>query len=72
MLGKLKEKISEIEKAAEHAVLTPETLLAHLDEARMLLDMAAKAAHAVVPGTPIDIALTAADSVADALCSAHD
>ena len=42
-------------------------LLARLDEARVLLDMAAKAAHVVAPDSPVDAVLTAADSVVDAL-----
>jgi hypothetical protein len=72
MIDKIKERIADIEKAIEGSMLNHNGLLARLDEAKVLLDMAAKAAHAVAPGSAVDIALTAADSVADALSAAHD
>ena len=72
MIDKIKERIAEIEKAIEGSMLNHNGLLARLDEARVLLDMADKAAHVVAPDSPVDAVLTAADSVVDALSPAQE
>lgn len=72
MLEKIKERIAEIEKAVENSVMNHNGLLARLDEAKVLLDMAAKAAHVVAPDSPVDAVLSAADSVVDALSPAQE
>lgn len=72
MIDKIKERIADIEKAIEGSMLNHNGLLARLDEAKVLLDMAAKAAHAVAPGSAVDAVLTTADSVVDALIPAQE
>ncbi len=70
MLEKIEARITEIEKAIETSVLNHNGLLSRLDEAKVLLDMASKAAHVVAPGSAVDSALGVADQAVDAITPA--
>ena len=72
MLDQIKARITEIEKAIESSAINHNGLMVRLDEAKAMLDMAAKAAHVVAPGSAVDVALAAADSVADELIPAQE
>jgi len=57
MLEQIKMRLAEIEKAIQDSIVNHNGLLARMDEAKIMLDMATKAADVLAPGSVVDHAV---------------
>ena len=65
MIEQIKERLASIEKAIQESIVNHNGLLARMDECKVMLDLAAKAADELAPGSPVDNVLDAVDHVVD-------
>ena len=67
MIEQIKERLADIEKAIQDSVVNHNGLLARMDECKVMLDLATKAADAVAPDSEMTKVLDAVDHVVDAI-----